>query len=178
MFMKTIILMLVLSIVPVWLSAQLNVPSINLSNTEGKSVSFDKILNSNQPVVMVFYKSYDSKCCENLENMQSAWLNQLKENGVKLIGICADSKGTWSSAKSIINGRAWEFDNYFDTNGDLKRALGVTNAPYTLLFNQNHEIICRYEGYCTGNEDMVCEKIKNSLEETENAITFRGYTGK
>jgi cytochrome c biogenesis protein CcmG, thiol:disulfide interchange protein DsbE len=170
--------MLVLTVVPIWLAAQINFPAVNLRNLDGKSLSSDKIFNSNQPVVMIFWKSYDTKCCENLDNMQAAWLSQLKENGVKLVGICVDAKGTWSSVKPIISGRDWEFDNYIDNNGDLKRALGVTDAPYTVLFNKKHEIICRYEGYCTGNEDMVCEKINNDLKESENPFASHEIAGK
>jgi peroxiredoxin len=168
--MKTIILMLVLSIVPVWLNAQFNFPDVTLQNLDGTRVSSNKIIDSNQAVIMIFWKSYDTKSCNNLDNMQSAWLNQLKEKGVKMVGICIDGRGSWSSVKPMINGRDWEFDNYIDNNGDFKRALGVTDAPYTLLLNKNHEEICRYEGYCTGNEDMVCEKIQNGLKEHENPI--------
>jgi hypothetical protein len=31
--------------------------------------------------------------------------------------------------------------------------------PFTMLFNENNEIICCYAGYCSGFEEQLCEKI-------------------
>jgi peroxiredoxin len=167
--MKTIILMFLLSF-PLYFNAQNSFPDVTLRNLDGECFSTSEIFNTNHPQVMIFWKSFDTKCCSNLENMQSAWLSQLKDRGVNLVAICIDCKGNWSYLKPIISGKAWEFDIFIDSNGDLKRALGVTNAPYTLLFDEENRVICRHEGYCSGNEDLVCKKILDCLFKTDHPL--------
>jgi hypothetical protein len=105
--------------------------------------------------------------------MQSAWISRLKESGISLVAICIDCRGNYSYLRPLVNGKDWEFDIYIDYNGDFKRALGITNSPYTLLFDKNQNLICRHEGYCSGNEDMVCDKILRCIEEAERDTGFQ-----
>jgi len=105
--------------------------------------------------------------------MQSAWISQLKDKGVKLIAICVDCRGTWSYLKPFVQGKAWDFDVYIDVNGDFKRAMGVTDAPYTLLLDKNQKVVCRSAGYCSGNEEFVCQKILHCLEDAEGGTGFQ-----
>jgi hypothetical protein len=96
--------------------------------------------------------------------MQSAWLENLQQRGVKMVAICIDSNGTWSHIKPMANGKNWEFEIYIDTNGDFKRAMNVGNVPCTILFDQNQNMLCRNIGYCSGNEELICDKIITSIE--------------
>ncbi len=175
--MKTILLFLLLTIIPISLAAQSIGSGIALRNLDGENVTSDEILRANQVFIMIFWRS-NTKCCNNLDNMQSAWQNQLKDKGVKLIAICVDCKGTWSHVKPFVNGKEWEFDIYIDTNGDFKRAMGITEAPYTLLFDMNQKVICRSAGYCSGNEEFLCRKILHCLEETKGDIGIQANTKK
>jgi cytochrome c biogenesis protein CcmG, thiol:disulfide interchange protein DsbE len=168
--MKSFLLFLLLGCFTEWLAAQNFFSDTELRNVDGKIVKSSEIFNHNLPVVLIFWKSYDTKCCDNLENMQSAWISRLKESGVNLVAVCIDCRGSYCYVKPLIQGKAWEFDIYIDTNGDFKRALGVTDAPYTLLFDKNQKLICRYQGYCSGNEDMVCEKILHCLSESNSDL--------
>jgi len=165
--MKTILFLLLLIIQPGWIAAQSFIQGIELRNLNGESYSSDQLLNPDQACVIIFWNSYNPKCCDNLENMQAAWINQLKDRGVKLVAICVDCKGTWSYVKPFVNGKAWEFDIFIDVNGDFKRAMGVPDAPYTMLLDKNQNVVCRSSGYCSGNEEFVCRKILHCLDEAE-----------
>jgi len=165
--MKSFLLFLLISCFTEWLAAQNFFSDTELRNVDGKIVKSGEIFNHNHPVVLIFWKSYDTKCCDNLENMQSAWLSQLKDKGVRLIAVCVDCNGTWNYVKPIVYGKAWEFDVYIDVNGDFKRFMGIADVPCTLLLDKNRKIICRSQGYCTGNEEFVCEKILQCIEVTE-----------
>lgn len=94
----------------------------------------------------------------------------VNDKDIKMAAICIDHQGTWSYVKPVISGKAWEFDVYIDSEGDFQRAMGVIEAPYTMLFNKDHEIICRYPGYCSGNEEMVCKKILSCLSEADELM--------
>lgn len=162
--------MLILVFLPGWLSAQHIIPGIELRNPDGEIISSEQLLKAEQAYIMIFWKSYSTQCCDFLENMQSAWLNQLNDQEVKLVAICVDHRGTWNYVKPMINGKDWEFEVYIDSKGDFKRAMGVIDAPFTMLFNKKHEIICRYPGYCAGNEEMVCKKILSCLQESDGHL--------
>jgi len=176
--MKTFLLLLLLTIMPGLLATQNILPVIALRNTDGENVPSTQIMKADQAYIMIFWKSYSTKCCDNLENMQSAWLSQLKEKGVEMVAICIDCNGAWNYIKPFVNGKAWQFEIYLDSNGDFKRAMGVTEAPFTLLFDKNHREICRHAGYCSGNEDMVCQKILHCLSETAGSLGVQANADK
>jgi cytochrome c biogenesis protein CcmG, thiol:disulfide interchange protein DsbE len=165
--MKTILIILFIAVIPSWLTAQPKIPEMELRTVDGIKISSATMFESGQPSVVIFWNSYNNRCCDNIENMQSVWLNQLKDKGVKLIAICVDCNGNWNYVKPFVNGKAWEFDIYIDLNGDFKRAMGITDAPYTVLLDKNQKVVCRSSGYCSGNEEFVCQKILHCLEEAE-----------
>jgi len=165
--MKTILLILFVIMIPAWLTAQSQIPEMELRTPDGIKISSTLMFKPGQPGVVIFWNSYNNRCCDNLENMQSVWLKQLKDKGVTLIAICVDCNGSWNYVKPFVNGKAWEFDVYIDFNGDFKRAMGITDAPYTILLDKNQKVVCRSSGYCSGNEEFVCQKILHCLEEAE-----------
>ncbi len=134
-----------------------------LKALDGSSILVDEVL-SKEGTILVFWESNSSQCCSNLENMQESWIEQVRAYGVNMVAICVDNPGMWMKIKPYVSGKGWEFDTYVDTNGDLKRALGITTTPYTILLDGEQNIKCRYPGYCSGDETQICEKIINCLE--------------
>ena len=167
--MKTIVFYIVLVFSCLSLEAQQSQkPGEELRNLTGDLVSFSDIVTPGHPAVLVFWKSGSSKCCENLETMQSAWLSTLKNEGVNFIAICEDCSGSWSHVKPIVAAKDWDFDVYIDPNGDFRRSMGVTTIPTTILFDSDMKLICRHPGWCSGNEDLLCTKILGHLEASKN----------
>lgn len=138
-----------------------------LRDLNGNLISVSAVVLQGQPLVMVFWKSGNSRCCENLETIQSAWMSNLKDKGVGFIAICEDCSGSWAHVKPYIMAKEWDFDIYIDVNGDLKRELGVTSIPSTLLFGKDMQLLCRHPGWCSGSEELLCEKIIGHLNSTE-----------
>lgn len=162
--MKTILSTLVLMLIVSQNHAQ-NFYASNqfLRTLDGTSVEVNEVLSS-QGTILVFWESNSTKCCSNLENLHESWVEQVRAHGVNLVAICVDSPGQWIKIKPYVSAKGWEFDTYVDTNGDLKRTLGITTTPYTILLDGEQNIKCRYPGYCSGDEAQICEKIINCLE--------------
>jgi hypothetical protein len=56
----------------------------------------------------------------------------------------------------------WKFldiDVYVDKNGDFKRAIGISEAPFTILFDQQMRFYCRHSGHCGNIDELVCQKV-------------------
>jgi len=153
-----------------WMSAQQNnVPDADLRDINGKIVSSSQIIEPGKSTLVVFWKSSSDKCCANLETLQSAWEETLSQHGVKMVAICVDCNGSWTQVKPIVNGNNWDFDTYIDVNGDFKRAMNVGDAPCTLLFDKEQNLVCRYNSACTGSQEFICTNILDHLDLTETA---------
>jgi len=149
-----------------WLKAQINkMPTEALVTLDGVTVMSNTILGTTSPTILVFWKSGNNKCCDNLESLQSAWLADLQQQGVKMVAICTDCNGSWSNIKPMAYGRNWEFDIYIDPNGNFKRAMSISDVPTTMLFDQHQQLLCRQSGYCSGDEELICEKINKHIED-------------
>ena len=140
-----------------------------LKTFDGATVQADEILSSNG-TILIFWESNSSQCSSNLDNLQESWVENIKAYGVNLVAICVDSPGMWVRVKPYVSGKGWEFDTYVDINGNLKRALGVTTTPYTILLDGDQNIKCRYPGYCSGDESQICDKIIHCLENSGSLV--------
>jgi peroxiredoxin len=165
--MKT--LTLILSI----LALNLNINSQNfyassneVKNLDGSALNLNDALSGVEGTIMVFWEMNDPECYKNLDNLNDAWLEKLKELNVNMVAICVDRQGNSSIVKPYVSGQGWDFDVFIDTNGELKRKLGITDMPQTVLLDKNQTFRCRYAGYCSGDEFQICDKIINCLEKT------------
>ncbi|HEY9113118.1 MAG TPA: TlpA disulfide reductase family protein [Bacteroidales bacterium] len=162
--MKNYLLLLLMMFPPGLLISQTTTyAAFQLTNLDGERVSSADLLQNAKPTVIIFWKSGSANCCDNLENMQTAWLEMLKEKNVRMLAICEDFNGDWSHVKPFVYGKNWEFEVYLDVNGDCRRAMQVTTLPFTIVFDENQQMVCSYAGYCKGNEDILCEKILHLL---------------
>jgi cytochrome c biogenesis protein CcmG, thiol:disulfide interchange protein DsbE len=171
--MKTLALILIALLPAARLSAQQNsIPDVDLRDLNGGIISSSQITRPGTPTLLVFWKSSNGKCCENLETIQSAWEETLLQRGVKMVAICIDCNGSWTQVKPIVNGNNWDFDTYIDVNGDFKRAMNIGDAPCTLLLDEDQNLICRYNGACAGSQDFICTNILDNLNMPVTAANF------
>jgi hypothetical protein len=161
--MKTITILLLALWPTLWASSQNSLPNAELRDVDGNRLSASEVLQPGSPTLLVFWKSNNSQCCENLENLEAAWTGSLRDLGVRMIVICTDCDGNWSRVKPLVNGNGWEFETYVDVNGDLKRAMSVGEGPCTMLFDRNETMVCRYNAACTGSPEFICDNFKKHL---------------
>lgn len=150
-----------------WIAAQSGtLPSAELRDLDGKIVPTSQIMQPGTATLLVFWKSSSGKCCDNLETLQEAWQETLKAQGVRLVAVCVDCNGSWSQVKPVVEGNGWEFDAYVDVNGDFTRAMSVSEAPCSLLYDQEQNLVCRYNSGCTGSQEYICQNILAHLSST------------
>lgn len=173
---STFLLLTTLFLLGSLFSQENNYPLFNLINLDGESISSQDVLEHEQPTILVFWKSNSPNCCDNLDNMQTAWLDELKDKNVRFIAVCVDCNGNWSRIKPFVYGKNWDFEVYIDVNGDCRRAMEITTTPFTIVFDENQQIVCSYAGYCKGNEELLCSKILHLLNmDNDNLISKSEY---
>ena len=142
--------------------------SEHLKTLDGATVHINEIFTSTKGTILIFWETNNPKCCNNLDNLQDVWVEEVKSLGVNLVAICVNCQGIVTKVKPYVSGKGWDFETYIDINGDLKRALGITSTPYTILLDGNQNIKCRYPGYCSGDETQICNKIIHCLKNDKN----------
>jgi cytochrome c biogenesis protein CcmG, thiol:disulfide interchange protein DsbE len=166
---------LILAIAPaLWTMAQTNnIPNSDLRDPDGKKVSSSEVIKPGAATLVVFWKSNNNACCANLETLEEAWSGTLRHQGVRMVVICTDCNGNWTTIKPIVNGNGWEFETYIDVNGDFKRAMNVGEGPCTILFDQDENQVCRYNSACTGTPEYICGNFMAHLGSPLTEVELR-----
>jgi len=149
-------------------SAQINkFPNADLYNLNGKKIDAATISNENMPMLLVFFKTNDNKCRENLFQICDAHEEVLVKKGVKVVAVCVDCSGRVEHVKPFIYGHDLDVEVYVDKNGSFKRAMGIADVPCTILYDHQMKIYCKHVGYCAGTEELVCEKVNECLDKMQ-----------
>ncbi len=135
-------------------------PSVTIKTLDGRDFSTSKIENGGKPIIISFWASWCRPCVKELSAIADLYDDWQIETGVKLIAISIDDARTVNNVRPMVNSRGWEYDFYLDSNGDLRRAMGVTNVPHTFILNGKGEVVYQHTTYTDGSEYEMFEKIK------------------
>lgn len=158
---KRIITCVLLTLLFVRVNAQL--PAVSAEDISGKTINI-KELTANKLTVISFWSSTCKPCLAELDAISDAIKDWHKETDFQMIAIAIDDSRNIATAKSLANGRAWNFQVLFDKNQDMKRAFGVNMIPRTFVFNAEGKQVYSHTGYAPGDEDVLLEQIKKSAQ--------------
>ena len=131
----------------------------HIKTLKGKTFNIESIENGGDPIVISFWATWCKPCKKELNNIAEVYEDWQDETGVKLIAISIDDTRSMSKVAPYVNSSDWDYEVYLDPNGDLKRAMGVSNVPHTFLLNGKNEIVWQHRGYVEGDEDELYNKI-------------------
>lgn len=140
------------------MSAQNEFPSINITTLEGQTINTNQLSTDNKVTIISLWATWCVPCLKELDAISEVYPDWQDETGVELIAISVDDSRTINRVRPMVNGKSWEYQILLDTNNDLKRALGASTVPLTLLV-QNNKIVYRHSGYTPGAEFELYEKI-------------------
>lgn len=143
------------------LLAQNNLPDLNLTTLEGKSVSLKNEFNKKDKLyVFSFWATWCAPCINELDELNEVQEEWKKEADFEIIAVATDDSRTQKRVKPLINGKAWNYKILLDSNQDFKRALSIVNIPYTIVV-KNNKIVHIQNGYVPGSEVELFEKLKS-----------------
>ena len=161
--MKKLVLVSILTLTSFSLFSQTEkrtIPSATLKNMDGAIVNTSDFNNDGKPMIINFWATWCSPCKRELNNIAEVYGDWVKETGVKLIAVSIDDSRNAGKVAPYVNGKAWEYEVYIDSNQDFKRALSVNNVPHTFLVNGKGEIVWQHNSYADGDEDELYEAVK------------------
>lgn len=160
--MKRLMTLLLMALMVTGLHAQTksDLPNVTLKNLAGKDVNISKLSNNGNPIVLTFWATWCGPCIKEHNALNDVYEDWQDETGVKIYAVSIDDSRTTAKVKPFVEGKGWDFEVLLDVNGDLKRAMNVTNPPCTFIFDGNGKRIGNpHTGYIEGGEDEIYEEI-------------------
>ena len=142
------------------LSQNRTLPSVEVKTLYGENINIQEIENSGKPIVISFWATWCKPCKKELNAIAEVYEDWQEETGVKLIAISIDDTRSMTKVAPYVNASDWDYEVYLDSNGDLKRAMGVSTVPHTFLLNGKNKIVWQHKGYVDGDEDELLEQIE------------------
>ncbi len=139
--------------------AQKEIPNINLTTLNGKTVKIQDEIPNNKITILSFWATWCVPCINELDAISDVYEDWQDETNVEIIAISIDDSRTQKRIKPLINGKGWEYKILIDKNQELKRALNISVVPHIIILKGN-KILYRHTGYSPGAEDELFEKIK------------------
>lgn len=160
--MKRLALLLVMVLTMAGLHAQskTDLPNVTVKNLSGKDVNISKIKNDGKPIVITFWATWCKPCIKEHEALNDVYEDWQDETGVKIYSVSIDDSRSSARVKPFVEGKGWEFETLLDVNGDLKRAMNVSNPPHTFLIDGKGKIVYQHSGYVDGSENELYKEIK------------------
>ncbi len=137
------------------------IPNATIKTLEGRDFSTSNIQNNGKPMIVSFWASWCRPCIKELSAIADLYEEWQDETGVKLIAISIDDARTVNNVRPMVNARGWDYEFYLDSNGDLRRSMGVTNVPHTFILNGKGEIVYQHTTYTDGAEYDMYDKIQS-----------------
>ncbi len=137
-----------------------DLPNVTLKDLSGKSVNISTLANDGKPVVITFWATWCKPCIKEHDALNDIYSDWRDETGVKIYSVSIDDSRSTARVKPFVEGKGWEFDVLLDVNGDLKRAMNVSNPPHTFLLDGSGKIVYQHSGYVDGSENELFQEIK------------------
>ncbi len=140
--------------------AQKELPNLNLTTLEGKTISLkNDFAEKDKIYIFSFWATWCTPCIAELDELNDLQEEWKKSVNFEIVAVSTDDSRTQKRVKPLINGKGWEFNIALDSNQDFKRAMSIVNIPYTIVV-KNQQIVHIQNGYVPGSENELLEKLK------------------
>lgn len=140
--------------------SQTELPNMELENLQGRDISLTKI-DSEDPVIVSLWATWCVPCLKELDAIDELYSEWQEETDVELYAVSMDDSRTINRVRPLVNGKGWDYTVLLDPNNDLKRRLGASTVPLTMIVKDG-EIVYRHSGYAPGAEDDLYEELKKA----------------
>lgn len=143
--------------------SQTSLPEISLKDLKGNEVSL-ATLTEGKTVVVSLWATWCVPCIRELDTISEVYEDLQDEMDFELIAISVDDARSTRRVKPAVMGKGWEYLVLLDPNNDVRRHLGVSTVPLTMIIKDG-EIIFRHSSFTPGAEDQLYEEFRKLSSE-------------
>ena len=152
--------MIVLMTAAVFAKAQDALPSISLYDINGNKINIADLPKSGKITVLDFWATWCVPCKKELNNIADLYDDWKENYDVQVVAVSIDDSKTKANVKSYADGQGWDYLVLLDANKELQRQLNGQSVPFTVIIDQNGNIIEKTNGYVEGDEYVLEDKLK------------------
>ncbi|MEL6863429.1 MAG: TlpA disulfide reductase family protein [Bacteroidota bacterium] len=142
------------------LLAQQSLPDVNIKTLKGETVNIQDYGKNGKITVLSFWATWCSPCKKELDAIAEVYPDWQEEYDMELVAITIDNSRALPKVGPMVKSKGWEYIILSDVKEDLKRALNFQTVPTTFLIDQNGNIVDVHNGYVSGDEYELEDKIK------------------
>lgn len=135
-------------------------PDVTIQELSGKKVNIKDYGENGKITVLNFWATWCVPCKKELDNIAELYPEWQEDYDMEVVAISVDNARSATKIKSVVDSKGWEYEVLSDKNEDLKRALNFQAVPYTVVIDQEGNIVYRHDGYVEGDEYELEDIIK------------------
>jgi len=159
-FLRLIAVLFFVGIASVSFAQNKTLPDVSVQELNGKKVDIQDYSDNGKITVLSFWATWCVPCKKELDNIAEYYEDWQEDYDMELVAISVDNARSATKIKTVVDSKGWEYDILSDKNGDLKRALNFQAVPYTIVIDQEGNIVYRHDGYVEGDEFELEEVLK------------------
>jgi peroxiredoxin len=140
------------------------IPEIQLTNIKGDSVELTEQIKGTQLTVISFWATWCAPCKKELNAIHEVYKKWQKEMDVQLIAVSIDNERTVARVASYIETSQWNYQVLLDIDWRLKKAFDINNIPFTVVVDENGNILYSHQNYAEGDEEFLYEELVKNTE--------------
>lgn len=138
------------------------IDDFTLNDLDNKRVSFSD-LKGEKVTILDFWATWCKPCARAIPKLITLY-EDLKDQGVQVIGINVDSPRNLPKVKPFVNSQGINYPIMLDSNSELMSELQVTALPTILIIDDQNEIVSIHRGYRPGDDIILREEIDKLIK--------------
>jgi cytochrome c biogenesis protein CcmG/thiol:disulfide interchange protein DsbE len=138
-------------------------PDFVLKTIEGDNYKLSENLEKG-PIVINFWATWCVPCIEELKHLKNLH-KKYSEKGVQLLAISIDDPKTIGRVNSFVKSHKYPYKILLDTNSEVIQLYQSKVPPYTVLIDQQGQIVYSHIGYRLGDEKELEKQLEKLFAE-------------
>ncbi len=137
---------------------QIDFSAETLDNTE---IQFSEVYKKG-PTLVSFWALWCKPCRAELRHLEAIF-KKYQSQGFTILGINQDSPRSVAKVKAFVSSHNLSFPIVTDADQEIFQQFNGQSIPFTVLYNQNGDVIYKHVGYLPGDEIELEKEVKIAL---------------
>jgi peroxiredoxin len=138
-------------------------PDFVLKDLKGKNYRLSEHIGEG-PIVINFWATWCVPCIEELKQMKRIY-KKYSGKGVQFLAISIDDPKTVGRVNSFAKSHKYPFIVLLDTNNEIITLYQSKVPPYTVIIDNEGNVVYTHVGYRMGDEKRVERELEKLFEE-------------